>query len=138
LGGTLDGLSFAERWLAAQHPHALVRRLPVAGAWHSALLAPAVAPLHAALAARSLHAARCPVIDNTSGAWLPVEAGQRADAIARQVAQPVLWQQGVRTLVAAGATRIVETGWGDMLTHFGFFIDRSARHEAMASLPRTA
>lgn len=132
LGGSLPGLAFAEQALAAHKPRVL-KRLPVAGAWHGTLMAPVVAPLQAALDALVLQPARCPVVDNVSGGWWT--DGDRA-ALARQVAQTVRWQQGLRHLVAAGAKRCLEVGWGDVLTRFGFFIDRSVRHEAIAPLPR--
>jgi [acyl-carrier-protein] S-malonyltransferase len=132
LGGSLLGLACAEQSLAAHKPRVL-KRLPVAGAWHSTLMAPVAAPLQAVIEKFTLAPPRCPVVDNVSGDWWT--AGDNA-ALAQQVARPVLWQQGVRRLVGAGATRCLETGWGDVLTRFGFFIDRSVRHEALAPLPR--
>jgi [acyl-carrier-protein] S-malonyltransferase len=136
LGGSLAGLDFAEAWLAPRRPR-VMKRLPVAGAWHGPALATVVAPLRARLAQVALAPARCPVIDNTSGDWLALDRPEALlDALARQVAQPVLWQQGLRTLLRAGAVRCLECGWGDVLTRFGFFIDRSVRHEAVAPLPR--
>jgi [acyl-carrier-protein] S-malonyltransferase len=136
LGGSEPGLAFAERWLAPRQPR-VVKRLPVTGAWHSPLMSPVVAPLRGAIAALDLAPARCPVIDNCSGDWLPPGDGPAlTETLALQVARPVLWQQGVRRLIAAGAVRCLETGWGDVLTRFGFFIDRSVRHEALAPLPR--
>jgi malonyl CoA-acyl carrier protein transacylase len=74
----------------------------------------------------------------TTGDWLPSEPAILREALAAQVASPVRWQQGVRTLIGAGARQLVEIGSGDLLTKFGFFIDRRVRHVAMLPAPRPA
>jgi [acyl-carrier-protein] S-malonyltransferase len=132
LAGDLLTLDWAETRLQGLQPR-VVRRLPVAGAWHSRYMMPAVGPLRELVAAAGLRSPRCPVIDNTTGRWLP-EAGL-PEALAAQVAAPVHWQQGMRTLIGAGVQTVLELGWGDVLTRFGFFIDRSVRHRALAPLP---
>jgi [acyl-carrier-protein] S-malonyltransferase len=136
LGGTEAGLQFAEVRLRPLQPKRLVR-VPVAGAWHSSLLANAVPEVHALLRRVSLRRPQLPIIDNTTGGWLPDDAHERREALARQVAHPVLWRQGIETLVATGVTTVLEVGFGDLLTKYGFFIDRSIRHLAAAPPART-
>lgn len=136
LGGTLPALEFAQRELAPRRPRVL-KRLPVAGAWHGPLMAPVVPPLRALLSTVDFSPARFPVVDNTRDDWLPLDdRAALVEQLALHVARPVLWQQGVRRLVAAGASRLLECGWGDVLTRFGLFIDRAVTHEALVPLPR--
>ncbi len=135
LGGSMAGLALAEAKLTVFKPR-LVTRVPVAGAWHTEQMRPAVAPLAAIIDEAALQPLRFPVIDNTSGRWLPAQG--LTQALAVQVAVPVRWQQGVRNLVALGVHTCLELGYGDLLTRFGFFIDRSVRHQALVPSPRTA
>ncbi len=130
LGGTLTALIQAEDLLAPLRPKRLVR-LPVAGAWHSPMLQPAVASLRSMLLDEPLLPGLCPIIDNTTGDWLPTDRSERCDALSRQVAAPVLWSKGVKTMEARGVRDVLEVGYGDMLTKFGFFISRSLRHHAV-------
>jgi [acyl-carrier-protein] S-malonyltransferase len=137
LGGTEEALAWATERLRPLRPKRVLR-IAVAGAWHSTLLAPAVDRLARLLASVELRAARVPVIDNTTGAWLPEDPAARRSALARQVAAPVRWHEGVRTLIGHGARELLEVGYGDVLTRFGFFVDRSVAHRAIAAPPRPA
>ncbi|TGD98921.1 ACP S-malonyltransferase [Methylobacterium nonmethylotrophicum] len=132
IGGTLQALDRVEARLSALRPKAL-RRLAVAGAWHSPLMAPAAAALAELLRGLPLASPRLPVVENVAGDWL---TGTPHDLLARQVAAPVRWMQSVRTLAASGIRTCLEVGYGDVLTRFGFFIDRSLTHLALAPPPR--
>lgn len=139
LAGSLAALDLAEARLAPLHPKRLLR-LRVAGAFHTRLLEGAVAPLSDLLARLPLGAQisgpSIPVIDNTTGDWLPDQNDARRTALAVQVARPVLWMQGLRTLAAAGVRQTIEVGYGDVLTKFNFFTDRSLAHCAASPPPR--
>jgi [acyl-carrier-protein] S-malonyltransferase len=135
LGGTEKSLQWAEARLAAMRPKRL-RRVPVAAAWHSTLLRAAVPSLAEFLNGRANGRPEIPVIDNTTGGWLPEDDAARRTALARQVASPVLWRQGIETLAAFGVRNLIEIGSGDVLTKYGFFIDRSLCHLAVAPPPR--
>ena len=137
LGGVERGLQFAEERLTTLTPKRL-QRVPVAGAWHSELLGGAVEPLSEFLKTFELKPMRIPVIDNTTGDWLPESETALRDALARHVASPVLWRQGVQKLAESGAVALVEVGYGDVLTKYGFFINRSLRHIASTPPPRAA
>jgi [acyl-carrier-protein] S-malonyltransferase len=135
LGGTERSLRFAEERLRPMGPKRL-HRVPAAGAWHSKLLKDAVPQLADFLNGIVLCPLRIPVIDNTTGDWLPETVVPLRAALARHVAAPVLWRQGIQTLAAFGVSDFLEVGYGDLLTKYGFFIDRSLRHVASAPPPR--
>ncbi|MCC6766191.1 MAG: ACP S-malonyltransferase [Deltaproteobacteria bacterium] len=129
LAGTEEAVTRAEDALAALKPKK-VARVPVSGAWHTPLLGAAHAGFAGYLAAVALAPAEVPIVDNVTGAWLPAERPALDRQLARHLDHPVLWEQGMRALLAAGAKRFVEIGYGNVLTKFGFFIDRSVEHQA--------
>jgi len=131
VSGTMPALQAAEEQLAPLRPKRVVR-LAVAGAWHSPEMRPAVAGLASLLREVRLQPGTAPVVDNVSGEWLPDEPDACRAELARQVAEPVRWMQGVRAMAARGVAHVIEVGYGDVLTKFGFFIDRSLRHRAIA------
>ncbi len=100
--------------------------LPVAGAYHSPLMAGAQPKLQAELARVKLSPPVVPVISNvTGGAHVGV-----ADISARlveQVTSSVLWEKSMRCLLAQGFTRFIELGPGTALSGFMKRIDKSAQ-----------
>lgn len=129
LAGTGEAIAHAEDALAELKPKK-VARVPVSGAWHTPLLAAAHAGFATYLAGVDLAPATVPVVDNVTGGWLPTERPALDQQLARHLDHPVLWEQGMRALLAKGAKRFVEIGYGNVLTKFGFFIDRSVEHQA--------
>ena len=89
-------------------------RLAVAGAFHTTLMRPADELLAEALAAVPMQPPRVPV-------WSNVDAQPHTDPdeirglLIRQVLQPVLWEQTMRNLLAAGCERFYEIGPGRVL-----------------------
>jgi len=100
--------------------------LPVAGAYHSRLMAGAQPKLAAALEAANLSAPRVPVISNvtaqTHGA--PTEIKAR---LVEQVTASVRWEASMRYLLAQGYTRFIELGPGNALGGFMKRIDKTAQ-----------
>jgi [acyl-carrier-protein] S-malonyltransferase len=90
-------------------------RLNVSGAFHSELMRPAVEPILEVLARIDLAAPRYPIAENVAGA-LVNGAAELRELVAMQVVAPVRWESGVLALAAAGATRFLEAGPGDVLT----------------------
>lgn len=133
LGGEAAALDWIEEALRAKRPKRVVR-VPVAGAWHGDLMEPAVRPFAEFLATQTLSAPRLPVIDNVTGTAM---AALTPETLALQLARPVLWAPGVEALRDLGACVLIEQGYGDILTKFGFFIDRCLTHRAAAP-PRQA
>ncbi len=129
IAGAADAIDAAERALAELKPRKIAR-VPVSGAWHTPLLAAAHAGFAKYLAGVPIAPTTVPVVDNVTGGWLPAERPALDQQLARHLDHPVLWEQGIRALLAKGAKRFVEIGYGNVLTKFGFFIDRSVEHQA--------
>jgi [acyl-carrier-protein] S-malonyltransferase len=89
-------------------------RLAVAGAFHTNLMKPADEKLAKALVGVTMHAPRIPV-------WSNVDAQPHTDPdeirslLIRQVLNPVLWEQTMRNLLAAGFDKFYEIGPGRVL-----------------------
>ena len=90
-------------------------RLPVAGAFHSELMRPAVQPVLDVLEAIDVRDPEVPIAENVTGE-LVTDAARLRELLGIQVVSPVRWETGVRNLAAAGATRFLEAGAGDVLT----------------------
>lgn len=129
LAGTASAIAAAEAAVAELKPRKAAR-VPVSGAWHSPLLATANAGFHAYLASVALEPPSVPVVDNVTGDVLPADRTTLDLRLADHLDHPVLWEQGIKTLLGRGARRFVEIGYGNVLTKFGFFIDRSVEHQA--------
>lgn len=99
--------------------------LPVAGAYHSPLMASAQPKLAAALAAVPPHAPRVPVIANVTAQPHGAPASI-APVLVQQVTSSVRWEDSMRYLLAQGFTRFIELGPGTALTGFMKRIDKSA------------
>jgi [acyl-carrier-protein] S-malonyltransferase len=89
-------------------------RLAVSGAFHTDLMKPADVRLAEALAGVTVRSPTVPV-------WSNVDARPHSDPeeirrlLVRQVVQPVLWEQTMRELLAAGVERFFEIGPGRVL-----------------------
>jgi [acyl-carrier-protein] S-malonyltransferase len=100
--------------------------LPVAGAYHSPLMAGAQPKLQAELAKMKLSSPVVPVISNVTGQ----PHGGTAEISARlveQVTSSVLWEKSMRYLLAQGFTRFIELGPGTALSGFMKRIDKNAQ-----------
>jgi [acyl-carrier-protein] S-malonyltransferase len=100
--------------------------LPVAGAYHSALMAGAKPKLDAALGSISLQSPTVPVISNVTAQshGVPSEIHQR---LVEQVTSSVRWEDSMRYLLAQGFTRFIELGPGKALSGFMKRIDGNAQ-----------
>jgi [acyl-carrier-protein] S-malonyltransferase len=90
-------------------------RLQVAGAFHSPLMAPAVAELGAALDGVAFHPPRFPVAENVTGGLVD-DPEELRSLLKRHVVSPVRWEGCVLALAAAGAASFLEAPPGDVLT----------------------
>ena len=107
-------------------------RLPVAGAFHSELMRPAVEPVREALDRIEVRDPTIPVAENVTGE-LVTDGGWLRQLLERQVVSPVRWETGIRALAAAGATTFLEAGAGDVLTKLMKRIEPSATARAVGS-----
>lgn len=100
--------------------------LPVAGAFHSPLMASAADGLWPALQATAFHTPAVPVIANVDAAYHG-NADSIRDSLRRQLTQPVQWQRCVERLVTDGCDCFMEVGPGRVLTGLMRKINRSMR-----------
>ncbi|MGC1452629.1 MAG: SDR family NAD(P)-dependent oxidoreductase [Candidatus Sulfotelmatobacter sp.] len=90
-----------------------VSELPVSHAFHTSIVAPASEPLKQELARLRMESPRLPIVANLNGEFYPTGPGvvpQMLDLLAKQVASPVQFVKGLRTLYEAGARIFVEVG----------------------------
>jgi [acyl-carrier-protein] S-malonyltransferase len=134
LAGTRRGIGRAQEALAVLSPRKLAP-VEVSGAWHCRLLLPAADAFRAALEEVRFATPRVRVMDNVTGEELPGEPASLRDTLARHLCAPVRWEACVKGLAARGVEHFVEVGHGDMLSKFGFFIDRRRKHTPSARIP---
>jgi [acyl-carrier-protein] S-malonyltransferase len=108
--------SACDRAMAQAKDHGLRRAiaLPVAGAFHSALMAPAAAQLRAALATTKFRDPQVPVYTNVHAG--PVQRASEIPALLEaQLTKPVRWAESVVAMKAAGIDTYWELGPGKTL-----------------------
>jgi acyl transferase domain-containing protein/NADP-dependent 3-hydroxy acid dehydrogenase YdfG/acyl carrier protein len=118
LGGATDAVKDAIARLGKRGYDATL--LPVSHAFHTKIVAGVSEPLRATLRRLTLSPAQIPVVANVDGSFYPMGPGaqeQVVELLGRQVASPVQFVAGLRTLHEAGARVFVETGpkralWG--------------------------
>lgn len=113
ISGTVKGIETAcERMKAAGAKRALV--LPVGGAFHSPLMAPAREELATAIKGITFRRGICPVYQNVvaKGVIDPEEIQRN---LIDQLTGPVRWTQTIRAMVEDGAFRFTEVGPGKVL-----------------------
>lgn len=99
--------------------------LPVAGAYHSPLMASAQPKLAAELAGVQILPPKVPVISNVTAQPHGDPESIRARLV-QQVTASVRWEESMRGLLAQGFTRFIELGPGTALTGFMKRIDKNA------------
>jgi len=99
--------------------------LQVSAPFHCALMKPAEERLTPELRAVDAKAPRVPVVANVD-ASPKTDARSSIDALIRQVASPVRWEDVVRRMAADGVTAFVEVGPGSVLSGLGRKIARDA------------
>jgi [acyl-carrier-protein] S-malonyltransferase len=113
ISGSLQGIQTAcERMKAAGAKRALV--LPVGGAFHSPLMAPAKEELAAAINATNFNTPSCPVYQNVVASAVS-DVNEIKNNLIEQLTGAVRWTQTIQAMVADGATRFTEVGPGKVL-----------------------
>jgi [acyl-carrier-protein] S-malonyltransferase len=108
--------------------------LPVAGAYHSRLMAGAQPKVRAMLDGIALRAPSVPVISNVTA--LPHGGPEEIrQGLTAQVISPVRWEESVRYLLAQGFRRFIELGPGTALSGFVKRIDKTAVILNVADVP---
>lgn len=120
IGGTAEAV---ERAMAqARQAGGRATQLDVSGAFHTSLMSPAVPALARAIDEAPIRDPRIPVMANASAQPLTTAAAIR-DELKRQLLSPVLWQQSMEGMLAAGVHRFLEIGPGRVLSGFVKRID---------------
>ncbi|WP_181009448.1 type I polyketide synthase [Streptomyces sp. SM11] len=139
LSGSVEAVVRAEKAFSAEGVG--TRRLATSTAFHSPLVAPAVEPLAAYLRTVPLAEPRIEVYGNTDAAPYPSSPDEVRSRIAGHLASPVLFQEQIEAMYAAGVRTFVEVGAGAALTglvgqilgdreHAAVPLDRPARSGA--------
>lgn len=106
--------------------------LQVSGPFHSSLMKPAATKLEGVLQGIEICDAVIPVIANVSAEAVQDSAQIRTNLI-EQVYSPVLWEDTIRTLTAAGVDTFVEVGSGNVLTGLVRKVERRAKAMAISN-----
>ncbi|MFJ5846263.1 SDR family oxidoreductase [Streptomyces sp. NPDC092903] len=114
LSGSSEAVARAEKAFSADGTG--TRRLAVSTAFHSPLVRPAVEPLTGYLRTVPLTGPRIDVYGNADGAPYPSSPEEVRRRIAGHLASPVLFQDQIEAMYAAGVRTFVEVGAGAALT----------------------
>ncbi len=124
ISGAYEAVEHAcEKMKEAGAKRALI--LPVGGAFHSPLMAPAKEALASAIEAITFSSPKCPIYQNVSATAVTDSELLKAQLIA-QLTAPVKWTQSVQKMIEDGATSFTEYGPGKVLQGLIKKIDRSA------------
>lgn len=98
--------------------------LKVSAPFHCSLMKPAAAAVERALAEVTVQRFEIPVISNVEAR--PNDAADHVrELLVRQVDSPVLWEQSIQAMAAAGVTRALEIGPGKVLAGLVKRIDKN-------------
>jgi [acyl-carrier-protein] S-malonyltransferase len=112
VSGDLDAISEVERLADVAGTRTV--RLAVAGAFHTPIMQPAVEALSEALKGVNFAPLQVPVWANVT-ARPHGDVGEVRAALARQVVEPVRWEETMRGLLGSGIERFYEVGPGRVL-----------------------
>jgi acyl transferase domain-containing protein/NAD(P)-dependent dehydrogenase (short-subunit alcohol dehydrogenase family) len=123
-----------------------VSPLSVSHAFHTSIVASASEPLRRVLERLHLQSPRLPIVANTNGEFYPTGTNvvpQMLDILAQQVAAPVQFIKGLRTLYDAGARMFVEVGpkkalqgfAEDVLSERGDVVSIFTNHPKVGDIP---
>lgn len=99
--------------------------LVVSGPFHSALMESAAKRLAEVLANLTLQDASIPVVTNITAQPI-TKANEIENALVKQVASPVLWEDTIQFLLAEGVDTFIEIGSGTVLAGLVRKVDRKA------------
>ena len=113
ISGSTAGINLAcEKLKAAGAKRALV--LPVGGAFHSPLMAPAKDELQEAIMSTHFNNPTCPIYQNVD-AHPYIDPGMIKQNLINQLTAPVRWTQTIQKMIENGATEFTEVGPGSVL-----------------------
>ena len=114
IAGTVESVEAASA-LAKELGARKVLPMPVAGAFHTSLMAPARSRLRKALSDTTFTDPETPVVANVD-ARVHADAGEWPGLLSAQLCSPVRWRQSLTTMSAMGGEPVVELGPGGVLS----------------------
>ena len=112
--------------LSAQSAGAKTIRLSVAGAFHTSIMMPAVDRLIQKMKTMKFFPAQFPVWSNVTGKPHDANPDSIPSLLARQVVEPVLWEECMQGILGSGEKRFYEVGPGKVLAGLLKRIQRKA------------
>ncbi|MCX5166350.1 SDR family oxidoreductase [Streptomyces sp. NBC_00264] len=134
ISGPTDAVDEAVRLLREAGHGA--KRIPVACAFHSPLVAAATDRFAEALAARPVHAPEFPVWSNRTAIPYAADGDAVRAELAAQIGAPVAFVEQIEAMYEAGARIFVEAGPGSVLTRLVGQILGDRPHRTVACEPR--
>jgi [acyl-carrier-protein] S-malonyltransferase len=125
ISGSIKGVEIAcERMKAAGAKRAMI--LPVGGAFHSPLMAPAKEELQSAIEKITFYNPGCPIYQNVVARAVRDKEEIKLNLI-EQLTGAVRWTQSVQAMIADGATAFTEVGPGKVLQGLIQKVDKSTK-----------
>ena len=103
--------------------------LTISGGWHSVFLKQAELLFKKYLEKIHFQPPQIPIISNVTAQILSHDKTSFIKELAAHITSPVQWHASMDYLIAKGVTQFIELGYGNLLTRFGFFINRDVLFE---------
>lgn len=113
ISGTVKAINAATPKMMAAGARRVIE-LPVGGAFHSPLMAPAKEELKTAIEKTTFYNPTCPIYQNAVAKAVFNKEEIKQNLI-NQLTDPVRWTQSIRAMIADGASRFTEVGPGKVL-----------------------
>lgn len=110
LSGSLEAIGAAQ--VDAKRNGTRVKRLAIAGAFHTGAMVPAAEPFRSALREVDFRPPRAPVVSSTAATYFADDA---RETLAASLTSPIRWVEVVRMLHGLGVTRWIDVGPGKVL-----------------------
>lgn len=115
ISGEVDAVNHVVALAKAEIGARRCRLLPVSGAFHSPLMAPAQQKFGSVLNSVTMQPPKVDIVMNVTGEF-SADAGSIGDFLFQQITQPVQWEKTLRTIAETGITHFVEVGPGKVLS----------------------
>ncbi len=115
ISGQVDAVNHVVSLAKAEIGERRCRPLPVSGAFHSALMAPAQRKFKSVLDSVVLHPPQIAIAMNVTGEFA-ANANDIKNLLFQQITQPVQWEKTLHTITNTGITHFVEVGPGKVLS----------------------
>ncbi len=115
ISGEVDAVDHVVSLAKAEIGERRCRPLPVSGAFHSPLMAPAQQKFKSVLDSVPLAPPQIDIVMNVTGASA-TDADNIRQLLSQQITQPVQWEETLHTIKNSGITHFVEVGPGKVLS----------------------